>query len=80
MSRHDRRLAAALGWIDTNPSAAAPVPRIPRDVHGRFVAVGPGTMNGGHQAPPVTRPTEADAIAAHNRLIAELIGPRDLGA
>ena len=80
MSRHDRRLAAALGWIDTNPSAAAPVPRIPRDVHGRFVAVGPATMNGGYQPPPATRPSRDDAIAAHNRLIAELIGPRDLGA
>lgn len=72
MSQHQRRLAAALGWIDSSPSPVAAIPRIPRDVAGRFVAQ-PVSLNGGYQPPPPAAPPSAEeAERQHSQLIAAL--------
>lgn len=72
MSGYERRLAAALGWIDTSPSPEPRQPAVPRDVQGRFVAPRL-TMNGGYQpGPPAAPPSQEQAETEHSQLIAAL--------
>lgn len=72
MSGYQRRLAAALGWIDTAASPEPRQPAMPRDVQGRFVTTR-WTLNGGYQTPPPPdRPTPEQAEREHSQLIAAL--------
>ena len=74
----------ALGIISPHPEQGQP--QAPAGRHrdletGRFIAPPGVTLNGGYQTPPPPPPRTPETIVQeHNRLIAELLGPTDLGA
>jgi hypothetical protein len=78
MKAHQHAVLTALGALHP-PQGTPQVVSPHRDPQtGRFAPPPGFTLNGGYHAPPP--PPPGDPVAEHNRFLAELIGPTDLGA